>query len=737
MTGISLPGSRQQRPNKVELPGERYTRVLKGVPERYSILQVGVALFHKNPKYKDQNAVQGRDGAHSSGGSHRGLAENENNDEHAYMHREGMLNQDELEDLTEREEDQDNNGDGNNGDKAEEQSEYTSRIYNFFVFPSGKDNEREVTLSPSAVKFLLDNHMDFDKVFREGVPFTTVEHATDLKNKYFKKYSTTNTDEDGAKGEKQNGSTPQKKHRVKLTRVEDIALVARTMAGLREWIDSDNSMQTPLADGAGQAAAAAAAPINGNEANEENITGSVPNEADRQEEGTSLVLPPCNAFLRRCLYETIEDEYPGLILEKTDSYPVSIRAIRLSPAEKKHRETRKRQEAWDKLLLDIGFTTLFQAISDACNGKSFTKENTSGFLNGLCPELSTPTAHSGNGTERKIPLVIHNGLQDLMFLLTHFHNPSLPEAFEDTKKVVRGYFPIVFDTKVLGTEYSDASIKGGNTALGELFNTTCNNGESDDILSLKVPHIVNQDGRSQGQAHEAAWDAFMTGCVFNSLCNRILESKKRLNSVLTLDRLLHNSSDTLLREWIGMNKIYMHVSLFTIDLESSSGPVGLHDPLSRGLSIDTTFHVSGITTSVSTRDILQALWTGNDSEDEVIRELKYEIIWVDDTSFFVGTRMVDSISTDDFATTDLIASHARNKLYGLGNMEISSLGDYFKTKYDVDVIEKPEPVGIFGSLVSVATSPFQVLGSVLGFGKKRLPDDNSSSEGANKRRRLG
>ena len=93
---------------------------------------------------------------------------------------------------------------------------------------------------------------------------------------------------------------------------------------------------------------------------------------------------------------------------------------------------------------------------------------------------------------------------------------------------------------------------------------------------------------------------------------------------------------------MGLNLIYMHVSLFTIDLESSLGPVvGLHDPLSSGLSVDTTFHVSGITASVSTRDILRALWTGNEGEDEVIRQLKYEIRWVDDSSVFFGTGLAD------------------------------------------------------------------------------------------------
>ena len=221
-------------------------------------------------------------------------------------------------------------------------------------------------------------------------------------------------------------------------------------------------------------------------------------------------------------YETIEDEYPGLILERADSDPNAagttpasrnqIRAIRLSPTEKKHREKRLRQEEWDKILMNIGFTTLFQAISGACNGETFTKESTSDFLDGLVTDVSTPTALA-NYTGKKIPLIIHNGLQDLLFLLTHCHDATLPESFENTKRTIQKYFPLVYDTKVLATEYSDAIIKGGSSTLGDLYATTCTDdgGDPDDTVSMKVPPIVNQDGRSCQQAHEAAWDAYMTG----------------------------------------------------------------------------------------------------------------------------------------------------------------------------------------------------------------------------------
>ena len=157
----------------------------------------------------------------------------------------------------------------------------------------------------STVKFLLENNMDFHKVFSEGISYTTVEHATYLKQQYFEKYhanmNTEEKEEDGGEKVRTNGhnKTPRKGGRVKLTRVEDIAFVARTMAELREWIDADITVGG-VVDNTGNAAAT----VNGTARNTNNgsAVATVVDDASRREEGTSLLLPPCNAFLRRCLY---------------------------------------------------------------------------------------------------------------------------------------------------------------------------------------------------------------------------------------------------------------------------------------------------------------------------------------------------------------------------------------------------------------------------------------------------
>jgi poly(A)-specific ribonuclease len=322
---------------------------------------------------------------------------------------------------------------------------------------------------------------------------------------------------------------------VTLTRVEDIAFVARAMAGLREWIDSD-SESAAAADGGdnnggdGGAVGPDGAVGPGGDGGDAS-GGDVHDGTSRREEGASLVLPPCNAFLRRCLYETIEDEYPGLVLERADSASEGggatasatarnqIRAIRLSPAEKERREARLRREAWDGVLAELGFATVFRALSDACNGRTFEEGRTRDYLDGMCPDLTCCPPATPPATGRRIPIVVHNGLHDLMFLMTHCHDPALPDSFEDTKTIIRTYFPLVFDTKVIGTEYSDAIIRGGSTILGDLFATTCGDGReppSDGAAGVSPPielpaSITNQDGRGQGQAHEAAYDAYMTG----------------------------------------------------------------------------------------------------------------------------------------------------------------------------------------------------------------------------------
>mmetsp|Transcript_14027 Transcript_14027/g.16303 ORF Transcript_14027/g.16303 Transcript_14027/m.16303 type:complete len:148 (-) Transcript_14027:514-957(-) len=51
MTGIATPSSSIHQKHKAESVSERYEKIKK-IPERYSVIQIGIALFHENPRFR-------------------------------------------------------------------------------------------------------------------------------------------------------------------------------------------------------------------------------------------------------------------------------------------------------------------------------------------------------------------------------------------------------------------------------------------------------------------------------------------------------------------------------------------------------------------------------------------------------------------------------------------------------------------------------------------------------------
>lgn len=490
MTGISLPET--GRPPKDDTPAQRY-KTLKKVPERYSIIQFGVALFLKNDDEDDEEA----------GG-------------------------------------------------------FTVKKYNFYLFPSS--NNREVTLNPSSIAFLKEHDMDFNLWTKEGIPFCTTDQATELLSKYRKK------------AQSLLDATPLRpfdpSRKVELTRAEDINFHARAMASLREWIDSARSAN---------------------------------------EEGTSFLLPPTNAFLRRALYESIGNEYPSLVLEKYGSN--QIRVLRMTEDEKAVRRQRQRQEAWEWLMVEeLGFWRVFYALSQANQGN---QPINSMALASNMEEVGLSDILQLRPT-RKIPMVVHNGLMDLLFALTHCHSPTLPDSYKECKALIRHYFPLLYDTKIMATE---GMTRHDNTMLSQLFTAVVPETLASDL------HLT--DDSTGAQMHEASHDAYMTGAVFYGLS---LASAPE-DGVVPWSVGKHES---ILRERYVQNKLYLMLTMYTIDLMEHQ------DPLSRGMHVDATYRVTGSDPSVATRDIVRCLTSLQSPFPDT--RLHFEIVWVDDTTFLVAAR---------------------------------------------------------------------------------------------------
>lgn len=174
----------------------------------------------------------------------------------------------------------------------------------------------------------------------------------------------------------------------------------------------------------------------------------------------------------------------------------------------------------------------------------------------------------------------------------------------------------------------------------------------------------------------------MTGCVFIGLSIHI----KGLHLHACLPHLLpsNNGKRTIngfgaeIRSAYGRNKLYQ-LSLFTLDLEE----LGVEsDPLQHGMSLNSSFRVSGIDPSISTRDIVRCM---NDLIDSDGRRVNFDIVWVDDTTFIVAARFISSegnaAATAAGGDTDILREHGQMINRALRNRfhreEIESLEEYF------------------------------------------------------------
>jgi len=551
-----------------------------------------------------------------------------------------------------------------------ERMSFHARRYKFTLFPPADNHTaREVTFNPSSIQFLAQNNMSFDHMVASGIPYVTKENAEQLMDKFYQKQTE-------AEDEKK-PSTPRRK--VKLVHLEDRNFHARSMASLREWLDAAIPQQDVD-----------------------------PNDQNAPPEGTSFLLPPCNSFLRRAMYESIEMEYPNLVVETSQGS--QIRVLRLNPEERKLRKARMKREGWEKILSEkLGVYRVFLALTNACSGSGPSSQAEHMMLAPSIEEaMDTFVQENSVVNGRKVPLVVHNGLQDLLFLLTHFHKAGLPEAWPDCKQLIHSYFPVIYDTKCMASEFVARERRGGPTHLAAVYEQTLSS----------HPHwnrtFGSVDGDEQQQEHDAGWDAYMTGAAFCGLSYAIhdflqfppCESCRSQFELWNCD-----PSDEAFANMYGRNKIHFHLSPYTIDLESTG-----KDPMGTGMSRQSTYCVAGIEASVTTRDIARCL-TGLVDADGV--RVSYEIIWIDDRSFLAGAKLPNC------QDTDLFSKH--------GTVVKNALLDTFRHGETIEVLEESEHELKGEQETGVGASIWNLWG-MFGTQRKRSSEDEDAAPSAKRRR---
>eukprot|EP00559_Dactyliosolen_fragilissimus_P006622 CAMPEP_0184865800 /NCGR_PEP_ID=MMETSP0580-20130426/19125_1 /TAXON_ID=1118495 /ORGANISM="Dactyliosolen fragilissimus" /LENGTH=707 /DNA_ID=CAMNT_0027365129 /DNA_START=55 /DNA_END=2175 /DNA_ORIENTATION=- len=665
--------------NREDTPSERYARI-KELPERYAIVQLGVALFHENPEYRQYMYRKKK----------RRLTKQEYIDENSFKRNEGErqngVEDDKTEKATKRtslvanfdrvvnridekninDNDAANNvnndisGGSENSDSAEdddssvdynEPPEFLVNKYNFSLFPPSCDSgkyEREVVLKPGSLSFFKESNMDFNTWIRQGVPYTTLDHAEKIINTFYDKhkkkeeeYLSKNKDTLSKKGWFERPSEVT----VEPSTPEDVAFVARSMAELREWIDSASHSHRGNFD--------------------YNISS-----IDEENEVVSKLIRCDTQLHRTCLRQIISYEYPSLLHENAPPpHDNWILVLRLNGNEKNARDEWLRREEWKQIHTnEIGFTRVFKAISDACHGK-FTRH-----VGNLtqeyheCLESGNLTSNIGRChypnldiiSPRPLPIIVHNGFMNLLFMITHFHAHSLPDSYLDAKNLIRQYFPLIYDTKVLAVEYSASEVRHGITTLPKLFSMTSHVNASDIVVQIYGNRfqIMNfgMGVMNLTVKKESAYSAFMIGAVFHGLSRRILGSAKmkcwmenhtssigsqhineRNDGFGTLKFLDERHSCNQYSSYFGRNLLHLMHTLYTIDLNKCV----IADSMCRGMSLMTTFRVSGVDAAVGTDDILRILKHlrdpksyKNDQSKSSLRatnfnckSIAYEILW--------------------------------------------------------------------------------------------------------------
>ena len=192
-----------------------------------------------------------------------------------------------------------------------------------------------------------------------------------------------------------------------------------------------------------------------------------------------LVLPECNAFLRKALFELLQHQYPELTAEsralpEAPEWKKQLVIVRLSADERAVRKAERRAAKLEKLRERAGFLRVWRLLTAA----------------------------------RK-PIVGHNLTYDLLFLLSHFHRSPLPSTLAEFKATVHELFPQVWDTKLVAMQ----SGRYADTMLAKLHEAL--------VSSAGVSAVPLAAGfeayEGAERCHEAGYDAYLTGVAHAAL----------------------------------------------------------------------------------------------------------------------------------------------------------------------------------------------------------------------------
>lgn len=323
----------------------------------------------------------------------------------------------------------------------ESDQNFKQTCYNFYLFPRPANRslpDQRFVCQASSIDFLARNDLDFNKVFKEGITYLNSSDEARLRE------------------------TIEERHRNKLKTTESC---------------SNSSILIP---------------------NEEKpfineVMTMIENYLKSDED--ELMLPQCNSFRRRIIYESTREKYGKQILLETRVSSNKDRVLFVKKPDTLEMATEKSKQqleaSLDELEDAVGFSRVIQCISES--GKI---------------------------------IVGHNLCLDLLHLIDKFMVP-LPGDYEEFKSCANCLFPKIIDTKTMASSEAFKDLID-NTVLSKLVNFF-------NQKPFTIPKIVI-DENSQGyelndqKEHEAGYDAFITGVCFIAMMRHLDDSEQYYKS---------------------------------------------------------------------------------------------------------------------------------------------------------------------------------------------------------------
>lgn len=198
------------------------------------------------------------------------------------------------------------------------------------------------------------------------------------------------------------------------------------------------------------------------------------------------LLPDCIPSVRRALFDQIEQLYPSLIVENRateDPWRYVGVVMRLTSDERAARPHRERMERQAEFDAKRGFTRIFRALVDA-----------------------------------KKPLVGHNIMYDLLFMMSHFDG-TLADDEESFRERFHSFFPLVFDTKYIIQAESfikstEPRLTLSSTSLVDVYGAIKAKVDKSDVIPVTLSRGFEAYRDESQVFHEAAFDAYAAGVVF-------------------------------------------------------------------------------------------------------------------------------------------------------------------------------------------------------------------------------